>query len=73
MGSRIRTSLKRAKYAAIGAAFGAALGGLISRNAASTGGAVGALVGAALGELRTSAPLSQAKQKVSVRDTESDT
>ncbi|WP_138007149.1 glycine zipper domain-containing protein [Halalkalirubrum salinum] len=63
-----KTSLSRAKYAAIGAAVGAALGGLLSRNAASTGGAVGGLVGASLAEFHLSDVVSQAKQKVRVAD-----
>lgn len=55
MRSRIKITLGRVKYAAIGAAIGAALGGLVNRNAASTGGAVGGLVGATLGETRVNA------------------
>ena len=51
MRSRIRTTVGRVKYAAIGAGLGAVL----SRNAASTGGAIGGLVGATLGEARVSA------------------
>jgi uncharacterized protein YqgC (DUF456 family) len=55
MGSRIKRTLSRAKYAAIGASVGAFLGALISRNAASTGAGVGALIGATIGEKRVSA------------------
>lgn len=55
MRSRIRTTVSRVKYAAIGAAIGAGLGAVLSRNAASTGGAIGGLVGATLGEARVSA------------------
>ncbi|MCU4717307.1 glycine zipper 2TM domain-containing protein [Halapricum hydrolyticum] len=54
MGKRIKQTISRAKYAAIGASVGAFVGGLISRNAASTGAGLGALVGATVGEKRVS-------------------
>lgn len=53
MGTRIKRTLNRVKFAAIGAAAGASLGALVSRNAASTAAGVGALVGATIGEKRS--------------------
>jgi len=52
---RIRRSLSRARYAALGGAVGGAIGGLFSRSAASSGAALGALVGAFVGETRVNA------------------